>query len=355
MLFGVVRAQDPTAEDQTIDTIRRLSSIGQPDQERIRQWVQQQVDRLAATKGTRPEPGPSGAEFKKFRQRFLDQFSNTNNTPEFRAAFAAQTSAVASTEFAKAELDPTVSWGLAHALLDMQRQPESFAGLSAGLKARAPIARYLAARGLVAQRAVIAADKERLAQTVQNLRTAAIAETDPTVLGRLYEALAFVEAPAAAFDAYLAIMDARIAQRRLAPAADGAEIAAYEFFRNPKVLAALDANQKAELVRRGAVLMRIDAERYRDPSLAPPKDAQTSDLAFTEREWLERSLDGAEEILAAVVGEGKGGKIRDAFNAGGYEQREAVVRETYKWVGNATTGDKGAANDAPWNVPVGAP
>jgi hypothetical protein len=59
-------------------------------------------------------------------------------------------------------------------------------------------------------------------------------------------------------------------------------------------------------------------------------------------------------MLVLLVGEGKGGKVRDALNAAGHANTAAIAAEVAKWIGTAS-GEKGALNDAPWNVPPGAP
>jgi hypothetical protein len=356
LLPASLHAQERGIEDQTIDTIRRLSNISQIDRDAIRNWVQIQVDRLASTRAAARPPDRSEVAFKGFRQRFLDQYNHSENTSQFRSEFAMQTAAVAANRFGRPDLDNTVAWALAHALLDMQRQPETIPGLVAGLKAPAEIARYLCAQALANQRAAIGADKERLGQIVAALREAGVQESNDAVLGRIYDAMAYADQAGTVLEAYLAIFDVRLERRRSnsTGAAGNAEIAAFEFLRSERVLNALDANQKAEVVRRVAVFLRMDALRYVVPNLAPLQEESMPDLAYPEREAIERRLDAAEEILAAIAGE-RGGKIRDAFATGGYDERGTAVREMYKWVGNPETGDRGPLNDAPWNVPVGAP
>lgn len=352
VLIRGAAAQTASTEDAAIDQIRRLSNIAAIDRDTIRNWVQIQVDRLEReSKGD----GLNGDGFKAFRSRFNQQYTNTTNTSEFRAQFAAQTAAVAEAAFAKPDLNPTVGWALAHVLVDMPRERETIPGLVAGLTASVPVARYLCADGLTAQHAAIASDANRVAAVIQKLRDAAVGETSAAVLGRMYEALAFPGQQAATLEAYLAIFDSRLDRMRSSPGAvDGAEISAFELLRADRFLAALDANQKAGLVRRIAVFMRMDAQRYNDASLAPPSDPSAADLTADEREIIERRLDAEEEILVKIVGD-KGVKIRDAFADGGYELRAEVLRRARAWVGDAEANQSGALNEAPWNVPVGAP
>ena len=38
-----------------------------------------------------------------------------------------------------------------------------------------------------------------------------------------------------------------------------------------------------------------------------------------------------------------------------YEARARVLPEVFRWVGHPNTSEPGTLNQAPWNVPVGAP
>jgi len=185
---------------------------------------------------------------------------------------------------------------------------------------------------------------KKLDEVVQVLKVAGLAESSPIVLGRIYLTLAHPTQLPAVFDAYLAIFEKRLKDRRGgAVIADGAEVEAFEFFRTPNVLAALNQNQKEQLARSLAVFMRMDAERY-----------NTTGLDFYEVDRLERMMDSGEAILAEMA-PGKGGKIRDEIAGGGQDRRAEVLAEAYKWVGHPQSKEPGALNAAPWNVAVGAP
>ena len=118
-----------------------------------------------------------------------------------------------------------------------------------------------------------------------------------------------------------------------------------EFFRLRAVINTLSQPQKTQLVGSLAVLLRSDAQRYGEEKL---KD-------FYEKDALERRLHGIEAILVTVVGGGNGGRIRAEIEAAGHEQRAQILKEAYKWVGDAAAQTSGALNAAPWNVPIGAP
>ncbi len=337
---GVVVGQDADS-DAVIDAIRSRNDIGESDQRRIAEWIQARVDEFA--------------DHKSLTERLIGCFVHSGNTETFRAQFSAQTAQVAAAQFARSSLDRNLAQSLARVLLDMNRS-ETFPGLLAGLKSSDASARCLCARGLVAQRRSLAADSARLRQMIAGLGEAGIAEDDPVVLGRIYEALAVRDHAAEVFDTYMRLFDERLQRRRgAATRTDGAEIHAYEYFRSAEVINSLDQNQRVELARRVAVFLRFDAQRYNDPAVAPPSDSELPDLNFDERDRIERMLDAGEEILESITGAGRGGKIRNKLSNGGYAERRAVLREAYRWIGDPQANESGVLNEAPWNVPLGAP
>ena len=349
-LVGAAHGQGEQAgEDEVVDSIRRLTTISPNDQQRIADWVRAKVDAL----GAMPEQDRPGA-FKRYRDVFRDQYRNSENSEPFQLQLAVQTASVASSEFAKPDLDPTVAHVLARALVDMERV-ETAAGLIAGLESTSAVVRLLCANGLAARRDAIAADPQLLGNAVQALRKAGAVETQPVVLGRIYGALAYANEVPAVFDAYIDLFDKRLERRRgSAVIADGAEDYAFEFFRTGGVLAALNAGQKAELARRLAVFFRLDAQRYNQADLAPPKEESTIDAGFDERDKIERLLVSNEETLLALVTRGEKA-IAEELKSGGYAQRAEILQHVYKWVGHPETKERGILNEAPWNVDVGAP
>lgn len=334
-----VRAEEPAPEDQAIDTIRALPQIGASDQRRILEWVQIQVDKVANA----PKEGRQAAA-AAFRKTLRTQFDNQADTPAFRAQLRAQVAQIAVTKFADPKLDRWVGFAVGRAMVDFNAL-ESVPGLLAGLKSPEESIRFLCAEGLSALISTLPGEKAQFDQAVVALREAGQAESSPVVLSRIYAALAYPNQIPAVFESYLALFEKRLAARRSTKAmADGAEIEAYEFFRTAAVLQALTAEQKAQLARPLAVFLRLDAERY-----------DTAGLTFAEIDRIERSLDGAEAVLAEIAPGGKGGKIRDEIGNAGYESRAAVRAEAYNWVGNPAGGEPGALNSPPFNVPPGAP
>ncbi len=338
-LSSALLGQTPDA-DAMIDSIRPLGQISASDQRRIGDWVQGAVDQLEKT----PSAQRSAAAIK-FRERFRQQIEHSGNAAAFKQEFPRQTASTAATILANPNVDPIVSRALGRVLLDLA-SPDAVPAALAGLKAKDAATRYFCTQVLVTQRQSVAGDKEALDRFVQAVRDAGLAETSPLVLSRLYRAISLApNQVAAVFDAFLALFEKRLEIRR-GPAviADGAENDAYEFFRNAAVVNALSAPQKERLVQSLAVFLRLDAQRY-----------ATAGLKFEEIDVLERSLDAVEEILSVLIGDGKGGKIRDILANAGYDGRDKVAEQVALWIGDAETKQQGVLNAAPWNVSPGAP
>jgi hypothetical protein len=329
-MVGVANGQEDTCSNANIDAMRGRANIGASDQRRISDWVQGQIDGFK--------------DWASFRDCFAKQVSDSGNSPQFTVQLVTQTAEIAATQFASPAIAADAAHALARVLVDMNR-PETYVGLMAGLKLAEAPARFVCVLGLLRQQSSVAADQAKLTQTVQSLRDVGLTEKSPVVLGRIYEVLAIPGQVGAVFDAYTALFDKRLEDRRkLGFVEDGAELYAFEFFRSSAVQEALSTAQKSQLVSRVAVFLRFAAERYDVPG-----------LGFAELDMVERVLDGAEDVLEGVVGGNQGGKIRDALSAGGAGKSRAILQEAYRWVGNATDGTKGVLNAAPWNVPAGAP
>lgn len=324
-------AQSPNPEQATLDTLKQRTDISASDQESIGRWIRAEMERFI--------------DFPAFRKRLMDQYSQAGNTEAFKQHFALRTVHAATTVFATSENRGDAAHALAQVLVDMDRS-DVLPGFIAGLKSPDARARFVCARGLVAQKKAVGADKAKIDSVLPFLREAGLAESNPIVLGRMYEALGFPPAQApAAFDAYLALFDKRMALRKNNPlVVDGAEWYAYEYFRTKSIASALNANQQQQLAARLAVFLRFDAERY-----------EAQNLSFDEVDTLERCLDGVEEILSLLVGDGKGGKIRDVLGSTGHTHPAAIQPELTKWIGSNSSNEKGVLNDPPWNIPPGAP
>lgn len=332
-------AQETTPEDEQVEQIRVRRDIGAGDQARIAQWVEMQIEKLAE----RAAQDPSAA-LKQFRDRCATLYDKQGNSSAFRTELTGQTARAAIPRFTDAEVSGVVSRSLATVLVDLDRV-ETLDALVAGLEAKDASTRFLCAVGLARLKGEIEADRTRLDRVIQALREAGLAESDPVVLSRIYLALAYPNQVPAVIGVYLELFDKRLSSRR-GPAlvADRAEVDAFEFLRSRAVLQTLSPNQKTELASKLAVFMRLDAERY-----------NVDKLDHYEVAALERRLDGIEDILSTLVGGNAGGNIRAELERGGRKRRAEVRRQAYLWIGNPETNQSGALNEAPWNVPRGAP
>ena len=345
---GRAAAQQP--DHGALDTLRSLDSFkSRNDRDKIGRWVRGQVDALASLPAA-ARPG----SLRRVRAAFDAEYNHASCSQPFRVAFAAQVSAVAVEAFGKADLDPDAAHLLALVLVDLDRI-EALDGLLAGLASKDASARLVCARGLGDRKTDVAAEPTQLSRVVAALRAAGLRETQPVVLKRMYLALGYPAQVDAVFDAYMDLFGVRETYRRgTAVVADGAEIEAYEFFGNDAVLAALNQDQQTRLVRRLAFFFRLDGERYNDPSLVPPT-GETVDLAFYERDALERTLLGNETILAKLVRSRPAG-ISQILRSGAYAVRApAILTQVYGWVGDPKTKTPGPLNAAPWDVAIGAP
>ncbi len=358
----MARAQAAAPEvdpiDEAVNAIRREAAIDGSGEQSIKRWVEARADALAAV----PEAACAAAVVA-FRDRFEQEYRNPDNSEAYRTQMAQQTAAVAATRFAAQDLRPAVAQALAHALASMAGQVGAVPGMVAGLQSPVPIARYHCAKALAALRGPIAADEATLGRVVAALTEAGKAEASPVVLARIYEALNHPAHVAAVFDSYLAVFDKRLAVRRgEARVCDGAEVHAFEFFRAQGVLAALSDTQKAQLVERLAVFLRLDAERYASPDLDSknlPSDTDkprpgSNYRVHNERTRIALVLDAVEEILAAIV-RNEAGAIRAQMTEGGHANRQQALQQAYLWVGDPAENVSGALNVAPWNIAIGAP
>ncbi len=328
---ATAQAQPVNPEDANIDALRGRTTMGAGDPARIARWTQWEVDHFA--------------DFQTFRRRVQAQYTHGQNTVPFKRELARQTATIAVVQFGATPLKAGVAQALAQALLEMNRV-ETLDGLRAGLAVSHAGVRLLCAKALAApalQRS-IASDQVQFTRTVQALTAAGMAETDAVALGRIYEALSYPpQSTGDVLAGFLSIFDNRLRIRRARNAvADKAEAFAFEFFLRPAAISALNAVQKAQLVTRLAVFLRLDGQLYNTPN-----------LNAAQRDALERRLWVCEELLIALAG--NGGNVRGTLGLGGVANAPAVLAEVYKWVGDPAKGTAGSLTVAPWNVKAGAP
>lgn len=361
----LARAQAPqeardriNPEDKGVDVIRGLEQFNPIDQDRIKRWVEAEMQFVADAPADAPKErfadGFDPALFKEFRNRALAQYTNGSNSKAFQAELARQTAQVAIEKLGRAEPDKTVIVLLSRLLVDFDTMA-TLDGLLAAVASSHPAARFYGVRGINALKSGLTQDAAALEKVITALSDLVAREDQEVVREEIYRALAVPGQVPQVFPAFLAGLDRQLAARRAGKeTVDRAELAAFDFLSRPQVLSGLDQPQQVQLAARLAPLLRSFAERYTSPVLAPPKEKEAPDPFFFERDVIERSFYEIEEILSRMVGSG-GGDIRGVLQTQGFEGARQVPAEVEKWVGNAGTGTTGALNAAPWNVPVGAP
>lgn len=329
-------AQAPAPEDQNIDPVRALATIGASDQRVIADWVSAKLSILSAEAGKDPVAAMLNA-----RKSFSGLFSRSGNTPAFQTELAKQITESVAGQLGKGDIKPAMSRPLARILADLNRV-ETVPALLLGLKSTDSATRFLNARAIAALKSAIAAEKDLLDMTIAAIKQAGPSETSPVVVSQFYVSLSSPQQVALVMDPMLAIMEKRLESRRAGAAVeDGAELDAYEFFRAQGVISALTPEQKNRLVNALAGFLRFDAERY-----------GATKLTATEIEHLTRCLDGIESILADLGI--KGGDIRNELSLGGVERHAEVLAQARLWIGDKEGAKPGALNAAPFNVPLGA-
>jgi len=344
---GSASAQTP--DDDVIDKIRGLATIPGPDADRVDRWLRAKVDALKL-----PGQGVPDEGFTQVFAAFKSYFQRPGQSDAFSALLATKLAAISAAELVRGEVSPALAFCLPRMMVDLNRV-ETVGGLIGGLKAKSAMARLISARGLSKLRSEIAASADLLPVVVTALRQAGLQEPEHVVLARIYLALAYPGNAVDVLPAYVDIFDKRLAYRRgPAELADGAEVEAFEYFRIAAVIGQLNESQQADLVKRLAVFMRLDAQRYNADNLAPPADPASVDLAFSERDVLERMLIANEAILARVTNNSSR-TITTELGGGGWKRRQAVLNAAYGWIGDASTGTSGVLNAAPLSVEIGAP
>ncbi len=318
------------AESQQVKAlagIRDSTNLSSADKRVITDWLNSELIRVNA-----PE------DFKSFKQAFDRQRLDPANSAAFYTELATQTSNLASQRLADENTTVPRQRCLARALLDLNRI-QTAPGMVKGLKAKDQAVRYFCATGLARQVGNYTDPK----QIVTALKEAGLVETNPVILKSIYQALAIQPPIAENVDAYLGIMDARTELRRQgATTGDGAAVVVLEYFRTPAVIGALTNQQKNELVKRVATLLRMDASDYR-----------STNLDHYEELFLALQLDAAEDILGQITGQT--GRVRSQMEVGGKANASGIYQAVLAWVGDADNNINGTLNTNPYNVPVGAP
>lgn len=327
-----IQAQ-PACEGLTA-TERGQPNISRTTQDQIEQCIRQQLDAAARL-------GPE-RRMKAVVESIRAHHRNPANSTAFLVALREAATAVAQNQLARSDIDVRVAAGLARGLFELGGT-ESLPAWRVGLKSKIEAVRYLSARALTADRfqPAIRAPGNLARDLATELGQAGRAEDRPAVKRQIYRALAKLPFTQEVLDAYLAMMDQTLQRLRGgAVKIEGTELAAY---RQIGAGVNLTNEQRTQLVPRLASLLHFTAARY--DALNPRDDHEEYEIA-------ERCLFFIEGALAAVV-PGGGGGIRGVMRTGG--DKSQIRQEVVRWIGDADAGTRGVLNDAPHNLPLGAP
>lgn len=333
---AVAAGQEPGAGESSADplgAVRNRTTLGAAEDRAIDAWIAARRDQLRADMRN----GEAAAAVA-FRAAFQVELKNPASTQQYLGRLAERTASVAIEEFGSGDAgDVVVDRAFAEVLLNLDRVSTREA-LAAGLRHPAEPVRYLCARAYAKLKPAIAADSQLTRRTIAQLAEAGAAESNPVVLGAIYEALSYDQASDldATVEAMVTVLAASVAARQSEQRlrADRAELVAFEFLLS--VRNRIPETSRPPLVRQLAALLVLDVDRY---AAALPD----------ERRDLEERVEVGESLLEALAGQG--GDVRGAMKKGGAGAEEAMGVELRKWVGGG--GQQGALNKAPWAVPPG--
>ncbi len=325
----------PVVDDPKLEELRVRAPSGDNDNRTIDDWIKRELGKLG--------PGMPASSTSGLRSELRRIRTDPSTHAACSAALSTRLGVVAAEELADgAKLGPVAATELVWAMIDVD-DPSTEAGLAAALKHPRMEVRYLAAVGLrrLRDRIASAADPSKKAAYISVIREAGVAETNGVIVERLYDALAFPTVTDASFDAIVAILDARLKRYQDgAPLIDDAEPTLIEYCAH----ATFTQVQTAKIVRRLAVLLRLDVERMANDHLVP-----------AERDALERRIIICEELLKQWVrpAAGEGGNLQREIAVGGATVGPVLKLELINWIGSPQS--PGVLNASPWNVPVAAP
>ena len=215
--------------------------------------------------------------------------------------------------------------------------------LLAGLAFPDQTVRYLSASGLAAIKDEINADSAKTAATLTAIAAAAKGERNDAVVAMVYQALAYrTTTGSEPLQAVLTVLEGRLAVLRAGDMPLGrGELPAISFLGS---LSNVTAEDKSRIVRSLAVLLRVHVARL----------AAERPLGVDEKTAVEEVVFETESLLAKLVNpSGNPPNVREQVQK---DDRAAanLLGELNRWIG-APDQEAGLLNEAPWNVPRGAP
>ncbi len=328
-LVPAAQAQQPP----NIAVIRDRPTISQIDAQAISRWLDDSLAQLASSSS----PDTDG---QKFFAALMEQYRASNATPAFRQAVARSLSEVFVKRYtppAAGQTGPVLATVYPLLALRTFKDPSAFPAFQKALTDPSPGVRLAALDGLLSIRDQIPVQQWQ--QLQPNLQSLGAAETDPTVLDRLFKLLSVTDAQRAplALATVTRIMETRLPlleQKRQWPVLADGQITAWLAGR----LAGANPQTRTTVVR---IIARVLADAVFSYLNQNPNDVT--------KEQLERVIQISEQQLRTAVGASvSGGDVSAAMLSGGPAQAQKMNAELDRWIGA-----NGALTRPPFSLPAG--
>ena len=324
-------------EDQAMDTLRTRAPTSLDDPV-IDNWITAELAKLTEA-ASDPLEGPEAAT--RLVDRCQRQYRNEKNSSEFKKRLAERMATRFQAEFDKGEnLKPVAARALAETLYNLNTVSVQ-EGLLAGLSFPDQVVRYLAAKSLASIKTDITADDRLTAVIFETIARRCRHEINGVVASAVYQALSYQDHPAESVAAILNVLDGRLDWLRNSQAElDRAELSAVGFLQS---LTLTGESDKANVVRRLAVLLRIHVQRFGQEDLSDREKAAIAETIFEAESLLEK----------LVAPSGRAPNIRDKMQRDEPGAALNMEIELNQWIGTEQT--EGLLRGLPWDVPRGAP
>ena len=278
LVLALLLTQPLSTQAQSVSALRLTEAkITSQQQKLITEWLSERITTMADKDNL----------LKAIEARSEILMQADGATSLFLTAYVAGLNDTLKAELNRQRDNDLLAFNAAFCLANLQ-QPSSSALLTELLKAKSTAARYWAVKGLSAL--LSSANNPDSARIIQSLSAAAVKESSPLVLGRIYANLDKAD-PEPSLKALLKVMDPRLKAYRdakvIGPQAELGAIAAAA-----QIWAKLDQSQQNDLAKRIGQLMAFSALRY---------TRDYNDLTPYLRKNLERIVIAAEALLSQMA------------------------------------------------------
>ncbi len=325
-------------EPVNLETIRRTDFRSTIDRQRVQAWVKQQLDELFSTETPLPAAGA-------FYLRMLVHFSASDATTGFRDGLAELVAEEFTSRYEAEAANPAkthpIPCAVTLTVLRVYGSPAALPCFKRAIKDPAPGVRLAAAEGLLAGKIEAQAWETLLSE----LQKAAMEESDPLTLSRLYRVLTKNGGPPVdqVVTALLETLGARFVrfeQKGESPAMADAEAATWLA---GKFSGINNARSRHDIIRGIARLLADAVHAYLEP-----------DATTTGKRQLERVIAITEKQLKAIAkapGNRTQPNVTEVMFKGGEDRNEHMATACEEWIG--TEAKAGFLNEQPFNFERG--